>query len=185
MSEILTIVHECAEFGLWKTIYDADAANRKAAGLTELMLVHLATNPNVIALVFSVADQAKAKAMMASPQLRDAMQKGGVIGVPDVHFRKGDFAALDAPNYLSLNCRIRDIDTFRKGYAMDKPDRQAAGLTDAGLLQDVADANDLLLLWSVKDVAKAKSFLASPALAEHQVKNAGVVSPPVLRFWTK
>ena len=135
--------------------------------------------------MLGVGDRAKAKAMMTSPQLRDTMQKAGVIGEPDVHFREGEFTALDAPNYLSLNCRIRDIDTFRKGYAMDKVDRQAAGLTDLALMQDVADANDLLLLWSVKDVAKAKTFLASPTLAEHQVKNAGVVSPPVLRFWTK
>ena len=115
----------------------------------------------------------------------DTMQQAGIIGKPDVHFRQGDFTVLKAKNYLTLNCRIRDIETFRKGYAMDRTDRQNAGLTDLALMQDVGDGNDLLLVWSVSDVAKATTFLSSPTLAEHQVKNAGVVSPPVLRFWTE
>lgn len=185
MSELLTVVHECTEFGRWKVVYDADAVNRKAAGLTDLMLVRQSTNPNVIALVFEVSDHAKAKAMVASPRLREAMQKGGIIGKPDIHFRRGEYSPREASNYLSVNCRIRDIGTFRKGYAMDKADRQNATLTDLALLQDVDDANDLLLLWSVEDMAKAKTFLESPKLAEHQVKNAGLVGEPLPRFWKK
>ena len=185
MSEILTVVHECTEFSRWKAVYDADAGNRRAAGLTDLMLVRLAVKPNVIALVFGVGDLAKAKAMVASPALRDAMQKAGIVGAPDVHFRRGEFVVREAADYLSLNCRIRDIDTFRKGYAMDKADRQKATLTDAGLLQNIDDPNDLLLLWSIDDMAKATAFLESPALAEHQVKNAGIVGESLPRFWKK
>ena len=185
MSEFLTVVHECTEFRHWKTAYDADAGNRKAAGLTDLMLARQATNPNMIGLVFGVSDHAKAKAMVASPVLREVMQKAGIVGAPDVHFRRGEFTPRDAANYLTLNFRVSGIDTFRKGYAMDKTDRQNATLTDLALLQNVDDDNDLLLLWSVGDVARAKALLASPALAEHQVKNAGVVSEPLARFWTK
>lgn len=183
MTEILTVVHECKDFDIWKAGYDADAGNRKAAGLTDLMLVRLVSNRNVLALVFGVSDSAKAKAMVASPALRETMQKAGIIGTPDVHFRSGDFTQREAATYLSLNCRIRDIDTFKRGYAMDKAERQAAGLVDLGLLQNTEDANDLLLLWSVDDVARATAFLESPKLAEHQTKNAGVVSAPLLRFW--
>jgi hypothetical protein len=185
MSEILTVVHECSNFNRWKAVYDADIGNRKTTGLTDLMLVRQADNPNMIALVFDVADHAKAKAMVTSPVLREVMETAGIIGTPDVHFRRGEFTLRDAANYLSVNCRIRDIDTFRKGYAMDKAERQNATLTDLGLLQNVDDANDLLLLWSVNDTAKAKSFLESPKLAEHQVKNAGLVGEPLARFWTK
>jgi hypothetical protein len=185
MSAILMVVHECTEFSHWKANYDADSDNRKAAGLTDLLLLRLSTNPNVIALVFGVGDHAKAKALVTSPQLHDTMQRAGIIGTPDVHFRQGDFSTLRATNYLTLNCRIRDIETFRKGHAMDRADRQDASLTDLALMQDVDDGNDLLLVWSVSDVAKATTFLASPTLAAHQVKNAGVVSPPVLRFWTE
>jgi len=185
MNEILTIVHECKDFASWKAVYDADAPNRRTAGLTDLLLVREATNPNNVALVFDVSDHDKAKAMMASPVLHALMQKAGIAETPDIHFRRGEFTGRDAANYLSLNCKIRDIGTFRKGYAMDKADRQNASLADLALLQNVDDDNDLLLLWSVDDLAKAKGFIESPKLAEHQVKNAGVVSEPLLRYWKR
>ena len=184
MAEIMTVLHECADFNRWKPVFDADAPNRKAAGLTDLMMLRHADKPNVIALVFSVSDRAKAEAMAASPQLREAMQKGGIIGKPEMHFRQGELDVQKAPLYLSLNCKIRDLATFRKGYAMDKADRVAASLTDLGLLTEIDDPTNLLIVWSVKDKAKVEAFLSSPALAEHQVKNAGVTSPPVLRYWT-
>ncbi len=185
MTEVLTVVHECKDFAPWKKGYDADAPNRKAAGLTDLMLVRLTTNPNVIALVFGVSDLAKAKAMVTSPALRETMQKAGIIGAPDIHFRRGDFTKRDAPNYVSANCRIRGIDTFRKGFSMDRAQRQAAGLDDTALLQNIDDENDLLLVLSIDDMARAKAFLESPALAEHQVKDAGIVAPPLMRYWSR
>jgi hypothetical protein len=185
MPEFLTILHECKDFKTWKSVYDADAANRKAADLTELMLVQDSANANRVALLFGVSDLAKAKAMVASDGLREAMQKAGVIGAPTVHFRRGTFAQKTAANYLTLNCKVSGFDTFKKGYAMDKADRQAASLTDLGLMQNIDDANDLLLLWSVGDVAKVTTFLKSPKLAEHQVKNAGLIGEPVARFWVK
>ncbi len=185
MADFLTILHECKDFKTWKAGYDADASNRKAAGLTDLMLWQNADDPNRVALLFGVGDPAKARAMVASDALRETMQRAGVVGAPMILFRQGEYAHRDAANYLSVICKVSSIDTFRKGYAMDKADREAAGLTDLGLMQGVDAPNDLLLLWSVGDTAKAKAFLSSPKLAEHQVKNAGVVSDPVARFWVK
>jgi hypothetical protein len=184
MAEIMTVLHECADFNRWKPVFDADAPNRKAAGLTDLLVLRHADKPNLLAVVMGVSDRSKAQAMATSPQLREAMQKGGIIGQPEVHFRQGELDAQQAPSYLSLNCKIRDLATFRKAYAMDKADRGTASMTDLGLLTEVDDPTDLLLVWSVKDKAKADAFLSSPTLAEHQVKNAGVVSAPKLRYWT-
>jgi len=183
MAEILTVLHECTDFNRWKPIFDADAPNRKAAGLTDLFLLRQTDKPNLIALVMSVSDRAKAQAMAASPQLRDTMQKAGIIGKPEMHFRQGELDPQKSPLYLSINCKIRDLAMFRKVYATDKAERSAASMTDLGLLTDVSDPTDLLLVWSVKEEAKVDAFLSSPALAERQV-NAGVVSPPVLRYWT-
>jgi hypothetical protein len=185
MADFLTIIHECKDFKTWKVAYDADAGNRKAAGLTDLMLVHASDNPNRVALLFGVSDVSKAKAMVTSDALRETMQKAGVIGAPSIFFRHGEFTARNAANYLTINAKVSGIDTFRKGYAMDKADRQAASLTDLGLMQNADDPNDILLLWSLDDVAKVNAFLQSPKLAEHQVKNAGVVSAPVVRFWVR
>jgi hypothetical protein len=48
---------------------------------------------------------------------------------------------------------------------MDAADRKGAGLTDHGVLQLDDDPNNLLLLWTVSDVARATAFFDSPSLA--------------------
>lgn len=183
MTQYLTVVHECMDYARWKSVFDADGVNRRAAGLTDLLLVRQQDKPNVIALIMGISDLAKAQAMVASPQLREAMSKAGIIGKPEVHFREGNLSIEPASLYLSLNCRIRDLATFKNGYGMDKADRAAASMKDLGVATEISDPNDLLLVWSVGDKAKVETFMKSPTLAEHQVKNAGVTSPPVMRYW--
>jgi hypothetical protein len=94
-------------------------------------------------------------------------------------------------NYLTVihECKdyptwtVRDYETARKAYAMDAADRKGAGLTDRGILQLDDDSNNLLLLWTLSDVARATAFFDSPALAAHMAKNAGVVGVPERHFW--
>lgn len=184
MIQVLTVVHECADFTRWKSAYDADAGNRRAAGLTELVLARNEGQRGLMALIFEMADAERARAMMSSAALQETMQKAGVIGKPEIHFRRGEFTAGQAGEFLTIDCRISSIEAFRRGFAMDKSDRASATLTDLGVLQDMNDPADLLVIFKVGDRARASAFLASPALAEHQVKNAGVVGPPQVRYWT-
>jgi hypothetical protein len=184
MAEFLTIIHEVKDFAAWKPVYDADAPNRAAAGLTDLLLGRNSANPNRVGLIFGITDRAKAETMMQSPKLRETMENAGVLGVPMTRFRQGVFTKKESPNYLTLNATVSSFDTFKNGYAMDVADRQNASLTDVGLLQAVENPNDLLLVWAVGDVAKANAFLSSPELAAHQTKNAGLVGKPDIHFWT-
>ena len=43
----------------------------------------------MVTLLFEVEDLKRAGAFFTSDDLRNAMQKSGVIGKPDVHFLKG------------------------------------------------------------------------------------------------
>jgi hypothetical protein len=183
MTQFVTIVHECTDFSRWKNAYDGDAGNRMAAGLTQVMLARQADRPEIIALVFEISDVAKARAFVSSPTLREVMRNADIVGVPDVHFRQGELSSDAGGDILTINCRTSSIDTFRKGFAMDKADRIAAGLGDLAVLQDIGDSGDLLVCFSVRDVVRANTFLASPKLAEHQKKNAGVMGPPQIRYW--
>ena len=123
MPEFLTIVHSCAAFSSWKMGYDADAANRAAAGLTDLLVLRRADNSNIVLLIFAVSNRDKAKAFIESEQLREAMTRAGVVGVPTIEFRDGNLKPEQAVNYLTLNCKISGIKKFRKGYAMDATER--------------------------------------------------------------
>src|ERR1700709_882070 len=110
MTDVLTIVHECTDYSHWRATYDRDLARRNTAGLIERVIVRQADKPNVIALVFEITDPDKARAVVASPELRETMRKAGIAGTPDVHFRTGTLSPHAASDYLSLNFRVSGIE---------------------------------------------------------------------------
>jgi hypothetical protein len=183
MANYLTVVHECKDFPSWRKAYEAGAPDRVAAGLTEIHVLREQDNANLVALMFQISDAARAKAFAASPGLAAAMKGAGVIGTPKVRFRHGEYTRGSAAIYVTMMLTVRDYDTARNAYATDAADRKAAGLTDHGVLQLDDDPNNLLLLWTVSDVARATAFLDSPGLAAHMSKNAGVMGPPERHFW--
>ena len=183
MADYVTIIHECADFPVWKKAYDADLPRRKAAGLTEIHLLRENSNPNQIALMFQVSDVARAKALTASPELASTMKAAGIIGAPKVRFRQGDYQRKPASTYATITAVVRDYATAMKAYAMDAADRKKSGLTDLGVLQLKDDPNGILILWTVDDIARATAFFESPSLAAHMVNNAGVIGPPERHFW--
>ena len=78
--------HTIADFAKWKPVYDAHAPARAKAGLKELHLLRNIDNPDEVVLLFAADDLGKAKAFVASQDLRDAMKQAGVTDKPDVSF---------------------------------------------------------------------------------------------------
>ena len=68
------------DFGKWKLVYDANLLARQSAGLKELNLWRNADKSNEVVLLFAVSDIAKAKAYTLSPELKEKLKAGGVIG---------------------------------------------------------------------------------------------------------
>ena len=80
------IRHKIENFNKWKPEYDDSLSLRKTAGLKEVFLLHNLDNPNEIVLLFEASDIAKAKKFSTSPELKEKMQKAGVLGPPDIVF---------------------------------------------------------------------------------------------------
>ena len=72
-----------ADYAKWRAAFDADDANRQAAGLTNPRVYQSMDNPNELILVFDMADVTKAKDFASSKTLKAAMKKAGVKGKPD------------------------------------------------------------------------------------------------------
>lgn len=89
MANYMIIRHTARDFSEWKTGYEAHKPSREAAGLTEKHLLQDANNPNVVTLIFEAEDLQRAEAFCQSDDLREAMQRVGVVGKPDIHFLKG------------------------------------------------------------------------------------------------
>jgi hypothetical protein len=82
----LLVRHTVADFAKWKPVYDGHLAARQKAGLREKNLLRGIDNPNVMVLLFEAEDLKRAQAFTESSELREAMQKAGVVDKPDIRF---------------------------------------------------------------------------------------------------
>ncbi|SFC12998.1 hypothetical protein SAMN05216344_109160 [Polaromonas sp. OV174] len=89
MANYLLIRHKVRDFPEWKRGYDAHLPKRLEAGLTEKYLLQGAGDPNQVVLFFEAEDSSRAKAFVESADLRETMQKVGVVDKPDIHFLTG------------------------------------------------------------------------------------------------
>jgi hypothetical protein len=81
---------------------------------------------------------------------------------------------------LFLKHKVREYDSWRPAYDRHAGARSEAGLREIGVYRDSRDPNDLLIVWTVDDLNKAKTFIGSPDL-KSRMKEAGVVGDP--KFW--
>lgn len=89
MASYMVVRHKVRSFPEWKAGYDAHLPKRVDAGLTEKHLLRGADDPNEVILLFEARDLNRARAFAESADLRETMQKVGVIDKPDMYFLNG------------------------------------------------------------------------------------------------
>ena len=84
-----TMTVDVRNFDAAMKAYATDAADRKAATLTDIAVLQDRDAPNNIVLIWAVGDVARATAFFDSPALAAHMAKNaGVVGPPERHFWK-------------------------------------------------------------------------------------------------
>lgn len=86
MHRFLLIRHKVKNFATWKEGYDAHAPKRAEAGLTEKYVLRSTHEPNEVVVLLEAQDIGRAEAFAESADLREAMQRVGVVDKPDVYF---------------------------------------------------------------------------------------------------
>jgi uncharacterized protein YeaO (DUF488 family) len=89
MAGFLLVRHKVQDFSEWKRGYHAHLPKRAEAGLTEKHLLRGANDSNEVVLLFQAKDLNRAKAFVESADLRETMQKFGVLDKPDIYFLNG------------------------------------------------------------------------------------------------
>ncbi len=85
MSQHVLVRHKVRDFDAWKKGFDAHASKRTDAGLSVRQLLRSADDANEVVIFLDAKDIARAKAFVASPDLRETMQSFGVVDKPDVY----------------------------------------------------------------------------------------------------
>jgi hypothetical protein len=78
------ITHEVKSYSNWKKVYDADEVNRSKAGFHVTGEYQSVDNQNLITIVGEAPSVEAITSFMTDPKLKEAMEKGGVVGKPDV-----------------------------------------------------------------------------------------------------
>jgi quinol monooxygenase YgiN len=82
----MIVRHRVANYDKWRELFDSMHTTRAAHGWTGSDVYRDAADPNLVTIVNHIKDIEGAKKYGGSPDLRAAMERGGVIGAPDVTF---------------------------------------------------------------------------------------------------
>ncbi len=78
--------HEVTDYAAWRKAYDGFDATRRKLGVTAQAVYQSVDNPNDVTVTHDFRSADKAKSFAASPDLKSAMEKGGVKGTPQIWF---------------------------------------------------------------------------------------------------
>ncbi len=181
---ILIIRHKVANFAKWKVAYDSHDSTRLAYGLHNNLVARGIKDSNMVMVVLQMDDTAKAKQFAALPDLKAAMQKGGVVGAPtfryiDMQFRD---TSNSEPTRVIVTHKVKDWDAWKKSFDSHKQTRVDAGLTDRAIGYAAGDPTTVTVAFIIHDMQKAEAFMASKDLKD-KMAEAGVVGPPDIFFY--
>ena len=82
----LYVHHKVADYAKWRVVYDEMDAVRRSLGQTGSQVFRTAADPNEIVALTEWPSVEKARQYATSPDLKDAMQRAGVVSQPDILF---------------------------------------------------------------------------------------------------
>jgi len=182
---LVIIKHKVANFAKWKTAYESHDSTRQAYGLHNYIVARGLKDSNMVMVVLKMDDITKAKQFAALPDLKAAMQKGGVMGAPS--FLYLDVQMLDtssnaSPTRVIVTHKVKDWDAWKKSFDSHKQTRLDAGMTDRAISYSVGDTHTVTVAFVINDMKKAEAFMASKDLKD-KMAESGVTGPPNIFFY--
>jgi len=85
------IRHKVADYGRWKEAFDAHLNARKAGGEMGHRLLLSVDDPRDVTVVLDWDGLDRARRFASSDELKQTMQKAGVLGEPEIRFLEDAF----------------------------------------------------------------------------------------------
>jgi hypothetical protein len=183
---LMTVIAKVANFAKWLPDYESHDSMRQSFGLHNFSVARGVKDTNMVMVVLTMDDAAKAKEFAASPDLKARMKKGGVVGAPTISFL--DIQMLDMTPSTStrvlIKHKVKDWDAWKKIFDADKPNRTAAGMTDRALGYEFGDNHMVSIVMLISDMKKAEEFSKSPELKK-KMEEGGVEGPPTFFYYNQ
>jgi uncharacterized protein (DUF1330 family) len=82
----ILIRHKVEDYSKWKPVFDEHGATRKASGSKGGYLLRNIDDANEVVIFIEMDDLEKARQLVQSEDLRQAMERSGVADQPDIYF---------------------------------------------------------------------------------------------------
>lgn len=182
-ANIMIVRHKVKDYAKWKPSYDAHDSLRVANGMHTYVIGRGVEDSNMVLVALKVDDIEKAKTFGKSPDLKKAMDKGGVTGTPFMILANVPTLRTKASSDLRVmsTFTVKDWNNWKTRFEANTQYRIDNGLEDRGYGHDVNDDHKVVYVASVLDSAKTRAYHKSAGLKE-RLDSSGVVGAPN-RFW--
>jgi heme-degrading monooxygenase HmoA len=82
----MLVRHNVQDYGAWKSAFDSQIDVRRRYGEKSYQILRQGNGSNEVVALFGWDNLDNAREFSASPELKEAMQKAGVIGKPEILF---------------------------------------------------------------------------------------------------
>ena len=82
----LIVHHQLEDYEKWKPVFDGHITARREYGSKGAQVLRSAQDPNEVMVIIEWESVEDARAFADSPGLREAMQRAGIVGRPDLYF---------------------------------------------------------------------------------------------------
>lgn len=177
---MMLIRQKVRDYNQWLTSYEARDSVRRASGLRNYVIGRGVKDSNTVLIALKADDVNKAKAYAKDPGLKQAMQKGGVVGTPLIQFTTmtyQDTATIGSDLRSRTTFTVKDWDRWQRSFDSSRPIRKDNGLMDRAYGHDAEDNRKVTVVTAVMDTAKAYAFWESDQLKKLRAAS-GVASTP-------
>ncbi|MBD0285193.1 MAG: hypothetical protein ICV53_04105 [Flavisolibacter sp.] len=178
--DMMVVRLKVADFNKWKASYDAHDSMRLASGVHSYVIGRGVKDSNTVLVAVKVDDINKAKAFAKNPSLKQAMQKGGVVGAPLINFTTmtyQDTGTISDELRSGTTFTVKDWDRWQRSFDSSEQTRRDNGLMLRAYGHDVDDNHKVTVVVALTDTAKAYAFWKSDQLKKLQAAS-GVASQP-------
>jgi hypothetical protein len=184
--KVIAIQHRVKNFDKWEQGYLAHDSMRQVYGITPGEIGRDLKDSNMVYVLDKINDLEKAKSFSASPGLKTAMMKAGVIGKPGISYAeviRSNDTSVATMDRLGVAHHVKDFGAWLKVFDAEGPATRASyGLVDLKLARSLVDSNMVYITFAITDMEKAKARGNSPELKKI-MQDAGVDSPPTMRYY--
>lgn len=178
---MMAVMHKVRNFDEWLASYNSGDSMRVANGIHNYVVGRGVDDPDMLFVATKVDDIEKAKAFGKSADLKQAMQKAGATGTPDISYYTAtwqDTATLAGSTIRSRTTfTVKDWAAWEKNFIEGRQERISNGIVDRVYGHDAGDNTKVFLVTALTDTAKAFAYYKSDALKQRRAAG-GVTSEP-------